>query len=213
MILLGEEISKEPIQKVDVEEAEVIVKKLEYELNNSPIPGVGLAANQIGVNKAVAIVRVKDTHINLINPVLIKGEQPITYMEGCLSFPNQSVKTVRYNEITIETQDDYEYYAEQLNAKRYGKKPKEIPMFSANRRHISMGQVEDGEQESLLVSVCCQHETAHLLSLTMFDFMPKKVERNEKCPCGSGKKSKKCCSYDFWNSNLNKLFKPNYRIV
>jgi uncharacterized protein YecA (UPF0149 family) len=30
----------------------------------------------------------------------------------------------------------------------------------------------------------------------------KKIGRNENCPCGSGKKFKKCCLYDNWKSRF-----------
>lgn len=41
------------------------------------------------------------------------------------------------------------------------------------------------------VSRIIQHEVDHLDGVTILDY--KKVGRNDKCPCGSGNKYKKCC--------------------
>ena len=53
----------------------------------------------------------------------------------------------------------------------------------------------------LLESVCVQHEIDHLNGMRILDRAQEltirrdkpKIGRNEKCPCGSGKKYKKCC--------------------
>ena len=53
----------------------------------------------------------------------------------------------------------------------------------------------------LLETVCVQHEIDHLNGIvcmdrkveTSYKRTEKKVGRNEPCPCGSGKKYKKCC--------------------
>ena len=88
-------------EEATLEEAKEIVLKLEEELKNSLIKGVGLAAPQIGINKRVAIIRA-DENIDLINPI-IKDKQYgyINFNEGCLSFPNQFFNTRRYNEILV----------------------------------------------------------------------------------------------------------------
>lgn len=86
-------------------EADLIISKLENELVNSEIPGIGLAANQIGINAKICIIRV-DSDLNLINPKIIqKYDLMEFYKEGCLSFPDQWITTKRYNEIVV--QDDY----------------------------------------------------------------------------------------------------------
>ena len=52
----------------------------------------------------------------------------------------------------------------------------------------------------MLESVCVQHEIDHLNGVVCMDrkvnttiVKDKKIGRNEPCPCGSGKKYKKCC--------------------
>lgn len=89
---------------VSIEEGREIIKKLEYELSNSKVSGVGLAAPQIGINKKVAIVRSYGEKIDLINPKIIEKENGfVNFNEGCLSIPNIRVNTLRYKEIFIKT--------------------------------------------------------------------------------------------------------------
>jgi peptide deformylase len=221
MILLDKQLSTEITEHVTIDEATDIVSKLEWELQHSPLPGIGLAAPQIGINKAVAIIRVKNpfdptdpvTSINLVNPRLVEAYDLVQYNEGCLSFPGKSAKTIRYNEIVVETMDDYDYYAEHVNARRYNRMPKDLPLLTNNRRQIGCGQSgtePEVRQIQQLVCICVQHEFSHLLGLTMYDFKPQEVGRNDLCPCGSQKKNKKCHNHSHFNKNLEKLFNPKY---
>ncbi|MDP8976879.1 MAG: peptide deformylase [Actinomycetota bacterium] len=50
-------------------------------------PGVGLAANQIGVQKRLFVYDVGDGPQVVINPVLSEHDGEWTYEEGCLSVP------------------------------------------------------------------------------------------------------------------------------
>lgn len=87
------------------EEADKIIALLEAELdeaNKLTITGVGLAASQIGINKRVAIVRIGDIKINLINAKIINARTELVSNEGCLSLPTISVPVKRFNEIQIE---------------------------------------------------------------------------------------------------------------
>jgi len=225
MILLDKQLSTDVAEYATNNEAVEIISALEWELRHSPRPGIGLAAPQIGINKAVAIIRINNpfdptdpvTHINLVNPKLIEARDLVVYQEGCLSFPGQVAKTVRYDEIVIETADDYEYYAEQINAKRYSNKVAvQLPLLNEGRRLIKCGQASremEARQIEQLICICVQHEFSHLLGLTMFDFKPQEVGRNDICPCGSGKKNKKCHNHSYFNKNLERLFNPKYKGV
>jgi peptide deformylase len=221
VILLDNDLSKDIAEYVDFDESFDIIKQLEYELQHSSIPGIGLASSQIGINKAVAIVRIPNPYyntmisINLVNPKLIAGDGLIQFEEGCLSFPSRSAKTIRYSEIIIENGiNDYELYADTLNSQRY-KRTTEDVCISNNKRKLLFGEVESDPIElrriQQLVCVCVQHEYAHLLGKNFLDFAPEKIERNDVCPCGSGIKNKKCHSYEFYNSNLLKMFNPKYK--
>ena len=73
-------------------------------------------------------------------------------------------------------------------------------MATINREKEIERKKKDSELR-LLEAVCVQHEIDHLNGLTIHDreikLEPTKVEtkigRNDPCPCGSGKKHKKCC--------------------
>ena len=71
--------------------------------------GVGLAANQIGVARRVAVVDVGDEDpppLVLINPVIVeRGEEDETAEEGCLSIPEIFGDVVRSERIVVEALD------------------------------------------------------------------------------------------------------------
>ncbi len=55
-------------------------------------PGIGLAANQVGINQRIIVVDVEYSDaapnlIALINPEITEREGEIAWEEGCLSFP------------------------------------------------------------------------------------------------------------------------------
>lgn len=88
-------------KRVTLFEAQGIIEQLEKELHASKT-GAGLAANQIGINARVCIVRLRES-INLVNPVIIQSfDNWIFVNEGCLSFPDQWITTARYNEIFVK---------------------------------------------------------------------------------------------------------------
>lgn len=75
------------------EDIKSIIKDLEDTLEKHG--GFGLAANQIGISKQIAIVRIKDPKTgqlrakeDLINPKIIEKGQRIKVSEECLSFPH-----------------------------------------------------------------------------------------------------------------------------
>jgi peptide deformylase len=82
-------------------------------------PGVGLAANQIGVQKRLFVYDKGEGPIVVVNPSIVESDGEWTYEEGCLSVPGLSweitrpnaVHLVGYdlngNEISVET-DEFE---------------------------------------------------------------------------------------------------------
>ena len=52
-------------------------------------PGVGLAANQIGVGLRVIVFDIGDGPLHMINPVIEETSGSWSYEEGCLSVPNR----------------------------------------------------------------------------------------------------------------------------
>tara|TARA_R100000008_G_scaffold39594_1_gene22668 strand:- start:611 stop:1189 length:579 start_codon:yes stop_codon:yes gene_type:complete len=154
-----------------IEEGEEIAAKLLDELKESKT-GIGLAANQIGIQKRVCVVNVKEP-IVLINPkILQKSEETFVFPEGCLSFPNKKIRTKRSIDIVVEAEN----HSGKLS-------------FTANSEDIN----------DAFECVCVQHEIDHLDGITMFDreFKMKpikregrKIGRNEKVTISDGKESK-----------------------
>lgn len=68
--------------------------------------GVGIAANQIGVNAAVCLVKTGDGILTLVNPVLRKKWDAYLTVEGCLSLPNEPYVVKRYRGIDISYQNE-----------------------------------------------------------------------------------------------------------
>ena len=68
-------------------------------------PGVGLAANQIGVPLQVAVIEVEDRITELVNPQIVRtgGEQ--LDWEGCISIPGYVAETARHGRVTVKARD------------------------------------------------------------------------------------------------------------
>tara|TARA_B100000131_G_scaffold278672_1_gene283348 strand:- start:362 stop:808 length:447 start_codon:yes stop_codon:yes gene_type:complete len=63
--------------------------------------GVGLAANQVGVDAAVCVVNVVRPII-LVNPRIVGHFGKSFFQEGCLSFPGDYVITERWTDIVVD---------------------------------------------------------------------------------------------------------------
>jgi len=165
------------LREVSVEEGMSIATEL-FQILNERGDGIGLAANQVGIDAQVAVLNVREPLI-LINPKIISQENEIPYYEGCLSYPKKGVNTKRYRDIVVKTeQEESDWY------------------FSGE----PTDNIDDTNLRTL-EAVCVQHEIDHLNGIicmdrkveTSYKRTEKKVGRNEPCPCGSGKKYKKCC--------------------
>nr|WP_095171394.1 MULTISPECIES: peptide deformylase [Blautia] len=63
--------------------------------------GAALAANQVGILKRLVVIDYLDQTLKLINPQIIGSSGVQECIEGCLSFPNRFVKTIRPQRVTI----------------------------------------------------------------------------------------------------------------
>jgi peptide deformylase len=64
--------------------------------------GVGLAANQVGVARRVAVVGVEQERLAMINPVILSAEGRAREEEGCLSVPDVYGEVERPERIVLE---------------------------------------------------------------------------------------------------------------
>tara|TARA_Y100000361_G_scaffold149543_1_gene163937 strand:+ start:651 stop:1232 length:582 start_codon:yes stop_codon:yes gene_type:complete len=174
MIIKDKNKLKEKCIPTSIEEGEKIATQLLHEIRNSE-NGIGLAANQIGIQKRVCVINVKEP-IVLINPKIVKrSKEQFIFPEGCLSFPDSKVKTQRY--VSIDVQSD-------------------------NHDGILSFSAESQDINDAFECVCVQHEIDHLDGITMFDRefksepiinginAPKKIGRNEKVTITKGTESK-----------------------
>ena len=167
-------IIQKKLRRVSLDEGMGIAKEL-FEILNKRKDGIGLAANQVGIDAAVAVVNVTKPYI-LINPEIIEAWDEIPFYEGCLSYPGKAVHTKRYESVRIKTE--------------------QIPeggswIFSGvGRGESGKGSWEDGEIKEdrelrTLEAVCIQHEIDHLNGVRIMDrvrnttvISEKKVGRN-----------------------------------
>ena len=89
------------LREVSVEEGNSIATEL-FQILNKRGDGIGLAANQVGIDAQVAVVNVTEPLV-LINPKIISKENEISYYEGCLSYPKKGVNTKRYEIVEVKS--------------------------------------------------------------------------------------------------------------
>lgn len=69
--------------------------------------GVGLAANQVGVAKRVAVIDAEGTRLALVNPKITAKSGKETGEEGCLSIPDYFADVTRPDTVTLEALDEH----------------------------------------------------------------------------------------------------------
>ena len=67
--------------------------------------GVGLAANQVGVAKRVAVIDAEGQRFAMVNPRIVSSQGSDTAEEGCLSIPDVFGDVTRPAEVTLEALD------------------------------------------------------------------------------------------------------------
>ena len=168
-------IINKKLKEVSVEEGLAIAEEL-FQILNQRGDGIGLAANQVGIDAQVAVVNVREPLV-LINPKYVARENEIIYGEGCLSFPNRAIRTKRYRDIVIST--------EQSEANWYFSGAEEN---SDGKSGWDKGNMKQDQENRILESVCIQHEIDHLNGITIHDReikleptrAKKKIGRNDK---------------------------------
>jgi len=68
--------------------------------------GIGLAANQAGIDKQMCVICIEDKVLKLANPKIVKKKGQETFEEGCLSLPGITVKVKRAREIICQALDE-----------------------------------------------------------------------------------------------------------
>jgi peptide deformylase len=68
-------------------------------------PGVGLAANQVGIPLQVAVIEIDGTVTELVNPQIVKSSGEQLDWEGCLSIPGYVAEVGRAAKVTVKARD------------------------------------------------------------------------------------------------------------
>jgi peptide deformylase len=68
-------------------------------------PGVGLAANQVGVPLQVAVIEVEERVIEIVNPEIVRSTGEQVDWEGCLSIPGYLAEVTRAEKVTVKARD------------------------------------------------------------------------------------------------------------
>ncbi len=105
MIYPAEVLKKhsEPVEVVD-DEIRALVDDMAETMYAEP--GIGLAANQVGVTRRIAVIDIghpegKSDLLVLINPKIVERSGDIEWEEGCLSFPGIHVNVQRSSKVRI----------------------------------------------------------------------------------------------------------------
>ena len=136
--------------------------------------GIGLSANQIGLDVRACVINVKEPLV-LINPKVTEvSKETVAYVEQCLSIPKtmrKPVKTVRFKSFTVE--------CDNLGT----------VIFSPDKKEGWEDSNDFFSDEGLLECVCAQHEIDHLNGVLITDSIrrysttvtsTKKYGRNER---------------------------------
>ena len=117
--------------------------------------GLGMSANQIGLNKRICVINVREEPLVLVNPTIVEeSEEKIMYFEGCLSLPKTMKKPIK----TVRS------YGVKVKADNF---PDVLDFTTKERKHEDINALF-GDVD-LLESVCVQHEIDHLNGLTIRD--------------------------------------------
>lgn len=160
------EFLRQPCEDVSIEEGEKIAEIL-WKVLAKHGDGIGLAANQIGIQKNVCVVSIQGLEpVVLINPKMIEMDDPIVFpYDGCLSFPGVEITTQRHIWCTVET---------------------------ANIGTVMFGPTGIDEvtfkDPQLWKSIAVQHEIDHTHGITMFDRELKKTPAKKKKKYGRNEK-------------------------
>ena len=99
--IIGDPVLKQPtrpITDIDGKLAQLASDMLE---TMYAVPGIGLAAPQVGVQKRFFVYDVHDTPGVLVNPEIVESAGEWTYSEGCLSIPGLYFEITRPKEVLV----------------------------------------------------------------------------------------------------------------
>lgn len=126
-----------------------------------------LAGPQLGINKRFFLME-GELYINPYTENI--SEKGVEVFEVCENFPDKRIQSKRYQTIEIS--------------------------YEVNGKHETKKFKEDLSQYAQFCMDWLDHSVGTVVKTIKQDTVrnEKEISRNEPCPCGSGKKYKKCCA-------------------
>ncbi len=102
----GEDILRKKCR--EVKEVNDNIRKILNEMHSLMIlsEGIGLAANQAGVDLRLVVIQIQKDIFKLVNPRIIKKEGRVQFEEGCLSFPGIILRIRRAEKVWVSALDE-----------------------------------------------------------------------------------------------------------
>jgi len=107
IVLFPDPVLLRPTRDVETVDASIrdLVRDMRETMNAAP--GIGLAANQVGVDLRVCVVDVTageedGQFLALVNPRIVDSDGRETAEEGCLSFPDVAIDVARATRVRVQ---------------------------------------------------------------------------------------------------------------
>ena len=141
---------KNPVAKSELTQFEADVLKDTLFAALKGLGGIGLSANQIGLNKRACVIKFNDIELFLLNPVITeRSNDGFLFYEGCLSIVStekKPIRTIRANYVVVQTDN--------LGELRFEINPEE-------------DRAGDKVSDDTMKTVVVQHEIDHLDGITI----------------------------------------------
>lgn len=99
--LYGDPVLTDPTSEVDSIDGRIATLAATMIETMYEAPGVGLAANQVGVQKRLFVYDKGDGPVVVVNPRIVESDGEWTFEEGCLSVPGLSWEITRPNAVHL----------------------------------------------------------------------------------------------------------------
>jgi peptide deformylase len=104
--LFGDPVLRTRAAEIDKVDASVRTLMRSMRETMREAPGIGLAANQVGVLRRVIVWENEEERGALANPVIVERDGAIEGEEGCLSLPGLAYPVVRSQWVLVEGVDE-----------------------------------------------------------------------------------------------------------
>ncbi len=104
--LLGSPVLRERAQEIEVVDDDVRLLIENMFETMAVACGIGLAANQVGVARRVAVINAEGQTFAMVNPQIVAEDGRSAADEGCLSIPDAYAEVQRPERVTLEALDE-----------------------------------------------------------------------------------------------------------